>query len=50
MALALSGELSFATATEQLERGRELRVSGAPEQLRRLAEFFGVATLLSLGS
>ena len=90
MALALTGELSFATAAAQLERGRaalvegggaleldlsgitrsdsaglallleltrsararkrELRVTGAPEQLRRLAEFFGVAGLLSLSA
>jgi len=30
------------------ERGRELRCARAPEQLRRLAEFFGLSTLLAL--
>lgn len=29
-------------------RGRELRCVRAPEQLRRLAEFFGISALLSL--
>jgi len=30
------------------ERGRELRCVRAPEQLRRLAEFFGISSLLAL--
>jgi phospholipid transport system transporter-binding protein len=29
-------------------RGREVRFAKAPEQVRRLAEFFGVAQLLAL--
>ena len=28
--------------------GREFKVTGAPEQLRRLAEFFGLTSLLAL--
>lgn len=31
-------------------RGREIRFARAPAQLRRLAEFFGVAGLLALGA
>ena len=30
--------------------GRELRCTRAPEQLRRLAEFFGLSTLLALSA
>jgi phospholipid transport system transporter-binding protein len=31
-------------------RGRELRCTGAPEQLRHLAGFFGVSDLLALSA
>lgn len=43
-ALALLLELS----RQARARGRELRCSGAPEQLRRLAGFFGVTDVLAL--
>ena len=88
MAVALSGDLGFASASALLEQARpqvasgqgtveldlgavkrvdsaglalllelarearkarrEFKVTGAPEQLRRLADFFGVTPLLSL--
>jgi phospholipid transport system transporter-binding protein len=32
------------------DRGRELRCTRAPEQLRRLAEFFGISGLLALSA
>ena len=43
-ALALLLELS----RQSRRRGRELRCVGAPEQLRRLAGFFGVTEVLAL--
>jgi len=43
-ALALLLEL----ARQARSRGRELRCLGAPEQLRRLAGFFGVTEVLAL--
>ena len=43
-ALALLLELS----RQARARGRELRCSGAPEQLRRLAGFFSVTEVLAL--
>jgi phospholipid transport system transporter-binding protein len=42
--LALLLELTRAAR----RRGRDLRCTGAPEQLRRLADFFGLAPLLAL--
>jgi len=44
--LALLLELARAARA----RGRELRCRNAPEQLRRLAEFFGLAPLLALSA
>jgi phospholipid transport system transporter-binding protein len=43
-ALALLLEM----ARQARSRGRELRCLGAPEQLRRLAGFFGVTDVLAL--
>ena len=43
-ALALLLELS----RQARARGRELKCTGAPEQLRRLAGFFGVTEVLAL--
>lgn len=37
-------------ARQARARGRELRCTGAPAQLRRLAEFFGISAVLALSA